>query len=81
VETTVGRMAVTNQEVEDRVLKLVEDQWKGADPLLIQINNRFPEFVQASLYVVSIYDKDEKKRRSIRIMSMLSEIISGSSGM
>jgi hypothetical protein len=50
--------------IEDRVVKLVEDHWAGANARTVQINNRFPEFVRGALYFVSIYDANNTEHEN-----------------
>lgn len=42
--------------IEERVLELVRDHWKGANVRDVQINDRLPRFFRGALFVVSIYD-------------------------
>ena len=54
---------IANDNIEERVLKLVRDQWAGANAGKIQVNNR-SGFVRGTLYQVSIYDANEDEHEN-----------------
>ena len=50
-----------DRAIEPRVIQLVGDYWKGANIRDVQINDRLPTFFRGALYVVSVYDADNKE--------------------
>jgi hypothetical protein len=50
--------------IEERVLQLVRDHWKGANVRDVQINERLPHFFRGALYNVSIYDADNEEHEN-----------------
>jgi hypothetical protein len=51
-------------EIEERALQLVRDHWKAANVNNVHINDRLPHFFRGSLYVVSIFDAQEKEHEN-----------------
>jgi hypothetical protein len=47
---------MATSEIDDRVVQLVREKWKGANVKGVQISDRIPNFLRGYLYIVSIYD-------------------------
>jgi hypothetical protein len=52
-------MAMTAKEIDTRVLEVVAERWTATKPVRIKITDRFPEFASGSLFLVSVYIKEE----------------------
>jgi hypothetical protein len=50
--------------IEERVLQVVRDKWKGANVREVQITDRLPQFFRGALYVVSIYDAKKEEHEN-----------------
>ena len=50
--------------IEERVVQLVRDHWRGANVRDVQINDRLPRFFRGALYIVSIYDANNEEHEN-----------------